>query len=226
MNVINDLKGNFMKMNQSVSMINLVFRVKSNILYILTVVMTFAIAPGVLYSQTIHYYDGDKKVILTQESELLAEKTDIIAGSSGNNTGTSLVKKADSNAGVVQNSGGMRIWKTNPASIKNSLSKNAVSKKFSEDNLIPVFRSESGSLMVPTGNMIVYFQPEMTEKQIENWCAQKGLRAIQKLPLSTKNAWEIQTPPGIRSIEIANDSLSDSSVITASPNFWMEFSKK
>ncbi|MCC5815024.1 MAG: hypothetical protein JJT78_09725 [Leptospira sp.] len=213
-------------MNQSLTSLNLLFRVNIKSILSALVVMTFAIAPGVLYSQTIHYYDGDRKVTLTQENDLLAEKTDVLAGSSSNNPGASLVKKADSNAGVVQNMGGMRIWKTNPTSVKNSLSKNTVGKKFSEDKLIPVFRSESGTMMVPTGNIIVYFQMGMTEEQIEKWSAQRGLRTIQKLPLSTKNAWEIQTPPGIRSIEIANDARSDSSVVTASPNFWIEFSKK
>lgn len=80
--------------------------------------------------------------------------------------------------------------------------------------------------MVPTGNMIVYFRLDMTDKEVSAWAAKRGLRPLQKLPLSTKNAWEIQTPPGIASLEIAEEVRSDGDVDQATPNWWMEFSKK
>lgn len=171
------------------------------------------------FSQSTHYYDGDQKIVIQEEKGMLAEP--------GLQIGTfdsSIVKRADSNASIVKNQGSMRVWKTDSDSTKKSVSRSIGSKVASR--LLPVYRSPTGSILIPTGNMIVYFSMGILDSQVKSWAASKGLRAIQKMPFSTKNAWEIETPPGTQSIEIANSVRGESIVEAAIPNFWMEFSQK
>lgn len=171
------------------------------------------------FSQSTHYYDGDQKIVIQEEKGMLAEP--------GLQIGTfdsSIVKRADSNASIVKNQGPMRVWKTDSDSTKKSVSRSIGSKAASR--LLPVYRSPTGSILIPTGNMIVYFSMGILDSQVKSWAASKGLRAIQKMPFSTKNAWEIETPPGTQSIEIANSVRGESIVEVAIPNFWMEFSQK
>lgn len=172
------------------------------------------------FAQSTYYYDGDRRVEIQEEKGMLAEP----GLRSGGTVDTSLVKRSDSSASLVKAQGSMRVWKTDSDSTKKSVSRSIGSKAASR--LLPVYRSSTGSILIPTGNMIVYFSMGILDSQVKSWAASKGLRAIQKMPFSTKNAWEIETPPGTQSIEIANSVRGESIVEAAIPNFWMEFSQK
>lgn len=174
---------------------------------------------GGVFSQA-YYYDGDRKISVTEETQLLAEVAGLTAGS----VDTSLVKRADSGAELVRSLGGIRIWKTDPIATKTFLAKTAGTQV--SDRLLPVVRTEGGSLLVPTGNIIVYLPIQWNDDQVRSWAKSKKSQAIQKLPIVKHNVWEIQTPPGLESIRIANGLQESGEVIYAMPNFWMEFSKK
>jgi hypothetical protein len=180
--------------------------------------LVFVSLPMGLGAQTKFYYDGERRVEIAQDSELVAEIGSVPSGGGG------LVKSANPTAALVKSTGGLQIYRAPYASTEQTI--RSKSGTGSSRRLLPVYRTSSGTLVVPTGNIIVYFPVEWTDQAISVWAAKKGLRALQKLPLSQQNAWEIQTPPGDPSIDLANEIRSESRILSASPNFWMEIAKK
>jgi hypothetical protein len=171
------------------------------------------------FAEPSHYFDGDQRIEIREERGMLAE-----TGLRSSALDLSLVKRSDPKASLVKESGNIKVWKTDPTQTKNTASKVLGSQAASR--LVAVYRSPGGSILIPTGNMIVYFQMDRTESQIQVWAAQKGLRVLQKMPFSHKNAWEIETTAGSQSIEIANAVREEAGIEAAIPNFWMEFSQK
>lgn len=91
-------------------------------------------------------------------------------------------------------------------------------------NQSPVFRegdSPAGRLMALPGGVIVNFKPDWTDEQVRLWTKTHDYLIKQKLNI-LGNWYIIDTPPGLVSLQAANDIQETGEVVSASPNWWKE----
>lgn len=93
------------------------------------------------------------------------------------------------------------------------------SKDGSQARTVPVFRS-AGQRMTLPGGIIVKFQSSWQKKQIIAWMQANGFK--QYSPLVSDSTWLIDTPPGLKSLQIANGIHEGGEVVYASPNWARE----
>ncbi len=179
------------------------------------------VVPRFLFAESF-YYDGDRRVEIQEVGNLLAEKTDLTEDTEGR---ASLVRRVDRSASLSRKYPGLRIWKTDALATRSAFARQMKGGDW-ENRFLPVYRTSLGNLLIPTGNLIVYVQTDASDEKVRAWAAGKGLRALEKLPLALKNAWVIESPPGRKSIQLANSLREDPFVVSATPNFWTEFAKK
>ncbi len=167
----------------------------------------------------LYYYDGKTRIELQLHDGLIAE---FGAPSEYTETKSTLgVRSLDSTATVLRKSGTASIWKTkakgNPVSAAKTLNGSG-SIRYS-----PLFTSMQGSsyLALP-GNIIVDFQTSWSRDKVENFLASKGLRAVNKLEMLGHNYYEVETPAGAASLNIANSLYGQEGVVSSSPNWWRD----
>ena len=92
----------------------------------------------------------------------------------------------------------------------------------SNDDL-PVFRSQSGSLMTLPGGVLLVLNEEWTEAQTNSFFADNGIKIdrVSELDYIT-NGFFIETDPGFPSLNLANQLASLDGVEVSSPNWWTE----
>lgn len=167
----------------------------------------------------LYYYDGSQKIILEIEPGLIAE-----FGNPQANPGRqskSLIQKSESTAELVRSRGQVNFWKT-----QNKDGSVAFSKSLLQTDSIaysPVFKTVKGSsLLALPGNIIVELDSSMNQKQAEAFFGSKGLRIFRKLDLAGRNYFEVETPAGAASLNLANSLYGQSGVISSTPNWWRE----
>lgn len=94
----------------------------------------------------------------------------------------------------------------------------------SKTNQSPVFRegdSPAGRLMALPGGVIVNFKPDWTDDQVRLWTTAHGYLIKQKLNI-LGNWYIIDSPPGLASLQTANEIQETGEVVSASPNWWKQ----
>ncbi|TGL60329.1 hypothetical protein EHQ58_07490 [Leptospira ognonensis] len=176
-----------------------------------------------LLPESLYYYEGNQKVLLEIDPSLVAEFGGTTSAG-GRNLNSPLVK-ADANAKLIRSHGQINIWKTNGQGGAVGISKSL--NQSQNQGYSPIFRSLKGSanLALP-GNIIVELERGITEKQAEVFFGSKGLRIFKKHELDGRNFYEVETPAGAASLNIANSLYGQSGVISSSPNWWREVTAK
>ncbi|GBF51499.1 hypothetical protein LPTSP4_30370 [Leptospira ryugenii] len=138
----------------------------------------------------------------------------------------STVQKVDTGARLQSSHGSVGVWKTEsgkiePSSLSKSLSPSQ-SNQFS-----PVFKQTKGiTLMALPGNIIVELDASLDQKKAEVFFGQRGLRIVRKLDMVGRNFYEVETPAGAESLNIANSLYGQTGVISSMPNWWREVTAK
>ena len=91
------------------------------------------------------------------------------------------------------------------------------------DSDLPVFRSQSGSLMTLPGGVLVVLKEEWTGAQTNSFFADNGIKKDRVSELSyITNGFFIETDPGFPSLNLANQLAALDGVEVSSPNWWSE----
>ena len=88
---------------------------------------------------------------------------------------------------------------------------------------LPVFRSESGSLMTLPGGILLLLDPDWDEARIDQFFADhqiSGDRVSERA--FGENAFFVETAPGFPALELANALAGQTGVLVSSPNWKRE----
>ena len=92
---------------------------------------------------------------------------------------------------------------------------------------LPVFRSESGTLMSLPGGVLLVLDPEWSPAQVSSFFANNGIKQERLSELEyAANGFFIETEPGFPSLDLANTLATQDGVELSSPNWWRESVKK
>ena len=159
----------------------------------------------VLKKEYFYFEEGlERKIVL--EGGLLAE------------FGNSNSGKNFSKSEPVQNSQGVKLWDISNSTLSKSFLKGEVVSL--NGSLSPVF-SENGRLLALPGGVIVQLRQGVN---VLTWSSSKGIKSIESIGIP--NFYNINTPVGMVSLELANSLKADPNVISATPNFWQESSTR
>ena len=97
----------------------------------------------------------------------------------------------------------------------------------SDGGTLPVFRSESGTLMTLPGGVLLVLDPEWSAAQVSSFFSSNGIKLNRVSELSyAPNGFFVETEPGFPSLELANTLAAQDGVELSSPNWWRESVKK
>lgn len=165
-------------------------------------------------SANYYWYDGKRKRVITQDSEMVAEL--ISSGAS------SVLKSKISAAREVgkQTSATVKLWDVSAAGDSNqSLSALASTMKGS---VSPVFSNSQsgGQRMALPGGILVTFKAHWDENKVNQWVSKKGLTVKQKMGFG--NIYVLNSAAGLASLNLANSIYESGEVEGASPNWWQD----
>ncbi len=102
------------------------------------------------------------------------------------------------------------------------------SKTGREGGAQPVFRSESGGgLMTLPGGVLLLLDPAWRHSRIDRFFTENGISEGLVTELEfLDNAFLVKTEPGFPSLDLANALSLQEGVVTSSPNWWQEMSKR
>ena len=152
-----------------------------------------------------------------------------------------------SEAGVVKGEGVLHTWKDGDKIRKVWLQPGLTAKKSTEtegrehvvarsgDMIVvrdqgrsgrdsgQVFLGESGQLMMLPGGILLVFGPEWDEEETSYFFVQNGIDPDRVSGMSfAKNAFFVETEPGLAALELANELAGRDGVIISSPNWQTE----
>lgn len=140
----------------------------------------------------------------------------------------SVVKQTYRNAVEVgEAKGSVRIWKLNDT-VNAETAVREIKTKNDAAKVSAVFHDQgaaSGRLRALPGNVIVYLNPEWNRQAIDAWLAKNGLHVVKQLGIG-KNVYEIETAPGLATLDLANRLYESGDVVAAIPNWWQTVSKR
>ena len=150
-------------------------------------------AAGPVQGQTYTWEDGDGTLTVYLQTDLVVEK-----GSDGLPRGI-----------VAADDGG-----TNVARGADSQSKG---------DTLPVFRSESGSLMTLPGGVLLVLSTDWSQAETNAFFSSNGIKMDRVSELSyVANGFFIETDPGFPSLDLANELAALDGVEVSSPNWGRE----
>lgn len=168
-----------------------------------------------IFSERISYTywdDGEKKVWLD---------TDLIAQFDTKEP-TNSQKRMASNLTVHSKYNGFIVYQTKDPVVSRNIQANQLQQVMPHKSSQVFFEHKESTIpMTLPGNVIVYFEMNLSESDIKNLLDKKGLKIVRKMPFQSKNAYTIETPSGIDSLNIANSLSKEKGVLSCIPN-WMK----
>ena len=148
---------------------------------------------GPVQGQPFRWEDGDRTLPVFLQSDLVVER-----GSDG--IPGEIVEAEDGGASVVRSADGQ-----------------------SKAQTLPVFRSESGSLMTLPGGVLLVLSPEWNQVETDAFFSDNDIKMDRVSELSyVTNGFFIETEPGFPSLNLANELAALDGVEVSSPNWAME----
>ena len=152
---------------------------------------------GPVQGQTHTWEDGDRTLTVYLQTDLVVEK-----GSDG--FPREIVEADDDGTGVVGSAA-----------------------RQSKDDTLPVFRSESGSLMTLPGGVLLVLSAEWSQAETNAFFSNNGIKMDSVSELSyIANGFFIETDPGFPSLDLANELATLEGVAVSSPNWEREATAK
>ena len=88
---------------------------------------------------------------------------------------------------------------------------------------LPVFRSQSGTLMTLPGGVLLVLNEGWSQSQVNSFFSSHGIQKDKASDLGwIDNGYLIDTEPGFPSLTLANRLAGQKGVIVSSPNWWQE----
>ena len=152
---------------------------------------------GPVQGQTHTWEDGDRTLTVYLQTDLVVEK-----GSDG--LPREIVEADDDGTGVVRSA-----------------------DRQSTGDTLPVFRSESGSLMTLPGGVLLVLSAEWSQAETNTFFSNNGIKMDRVSELSyIANGFFIETESGFPSLDLANDLSALVGVAVSSPNWGREATAK
>lgn len=168
--------------------------------------------------QTYTYYDVGEAKTVTLIPDYVAEFSNS-SNVQARALGESAVQSLNPGAQLTdQGSGNVRIWK-----VDDSTGNIQARSTSTSGNVSPVFRHNGGLRALP-GGIIVEFAESQTQAQVENWAASRGYTIKSKL--SFGNFYVIDSPAGLETLTLANQLQASGEVVSATPDWWQQRSKR
>lgn len=168
-------------------------------------------APTVAGEVSGHFYDGDRRVPISVQADLVADFAKAPGGhAAALGAGATLVPGVGDSLVRIYRVSGITTRSTEAAAVPTIGA--------------PVYRqgdSPAGRLMTLPGGVLVKFKPDWSRAQIDAFVAGYGVKVERKLAIDG-NWFRIQTDAGAVSLQIANAMYESGQVLAASPNWWME----
>ena len=153
--------------------------------------------PGPVRGQTYTWADGDRTLNVFLQTDLVVEK-----GSDG--FPQDIVGVDESETSALRSAGGR-----------------------SKDDTLPVFRSESGSLMTLPGGVLLALSADWSQAETNTFFSDNGIEMDRVSELSyATNGFFIETEPGFLSLDLANELAALDGVEVSSPNWGRQATKK
>ena len=166
-----------------------------------------------------YWYDGARKRTIHLDPELIAQFD-------GERTPAKAAPPAPGLEAAGEARGGVRFWKAGAGSAEDSISASAKAARASGGKFSPVFNNRGGrGRRALPGGVIVTFDSAMSDEACAAWIAAKGLTVQRKLTQS-RQIYVLDTPAGMKSLELANSLHESGEVESASPNWWTEVETK
>ncbi|MCS7205907.1 MAG: hypothetical protein NZ853_09425 [Leptospiraceae bacterium] len=162
------------------------------------------------------YYDGNTPKRVFLQEDLIAE----IEGSNYASRFRASIKEE-------KNYGKIKIYKIKNPKIQQNIRSGGYTKSLSKQyKLSEVFRGEGGSLMFLPGGVIVRFKEGIDESTIQEFFKNKNLSVKRVQTINERNYYLVSTPPGLASLEIANQLSTEPIIDYSTPDWWIEAQKK
>ncbi len=175
---------------------------------------------GVALTQTMHYFDGQRwREVWVNEREVVEFFQPGQAG-----VARALTSDLTPAATLLEEGVGVRIWRLDQQAGEAV----AVSRALAPaKQLSPVFHlsSTGGSRLALSGNIVVRFKPEWSDKQIQAWIAAQNLTQIKMLN-GVSATYVISVGSGLDALARANAIQESGAVVYAMPEWWREISKR
>jgi hypothetical protein len=160
-----------------------------------------------------HWYDGNQKRIVWLNNELISEFAE-----------ESVVKASVATAQPVRGDFGVaKIWRLPRTQTSTQMSQR-LNVQHAQSAVSPVFHERNAakaSMLALPVDVIVVFNEGWSEAQIRNWADSYRLTIVEQLA-HTKNAYLIESAPGLASIATANRIFETGQVVSSTPNWWKE----
>lgn len=142
--------------------------------------------------------------------------------------GKALIESLSNGAQVLDRHGSRERWWQLPANDSFTALENRIRQQAPDCRTSPLFRLGSGqgrrTQSLP-GGVVVRFVPETTEAQVFAWTAARGLEIERRL--STRSPlYLLWTPPGLESLDLANDLHEEPEVVAATPNWRLDLGRR
>ena len=124
-------------------------------------------------------------------------ETNLVVESTADTTSEDVVVRAGSRENIVQRTG-----------------------RHDDQDTLPVFRTESGSIMTLPGGVLLVLKEQWDQMRINTFFATNGIAKgnIEAMDFAP-NAFFIDTAPGLPSLELANALAAEDGVVISSPNW-------
>ena len=124
-------------------------------------------------------------------------QTNLVIQNTADNTAEDVVVRAGSRENIVQRTG-----------------------RHAERDTLPVFRTESGSIMTLPGGVLLVLDEQWDQRRINTFFATNSIAkgSIEAMDFAP-NAFFIDTAPGLPSLELANALAAEDGVVISSPNW-------
>ena len=124
-------------------------------------------------------------------------QTNLVIQNTADNTAEDVVVRAGSRENIVQRTG-----------------------RHAERDTLPVFRTESGSMMTLPGGVLLVLAEQWDQRRINTFFATNSIAkgSIEAMDFAP-NAFFIDTAPGLPSLELANALAAEDGVVISSPNW-------
>lgn len=167
--------------------------------------------------RAVHYYDGETKRTLWLDESRVAEFTPSASSSQALAASFPGAREAAGSFGRV------KIWDVNrsPEIAQYVGDLNGLHADASFSPVLRDAQSEHASMKALPGGVLVVLDAAWSEQEVRDWLVSRGHAVRQSLP-TAPNAFVIDTPVGMESLEIANALFESGDVVSASPNFWKE----
>lgn len=166
--------------------------------------------------QRYTWYDGDQPRQVWLDPQVVA-----IFGDADDSAAETVRSMAPAAEQLPTRTPGLRLWRL-PQGSGSALRRLQALEP--DVHVSPVLRdspSAGGAMRALPGGVIVYLDPSWNSEQARDWLHNQELQPQRQLSAG-RNAFLVETEPGLAALELANQLRQQPGVIAAMPDWWQE----